>query len=197
MIAGITMATLPLFAWAAAELLIVHASVSKADAIVVMSGSATFRERAHHAAELYNLGRAPKIVLTNDDLKSCWSSEEQRNPYYYERALDELHRAGVPQQNIAVIMVPITSTHDEAVLLKEYAKVNQLHSLLIVTSGYHSRRALWTFRRIFHGSETSIGIDPVAAGIQTPAPATWWLHRFGWEMVPNEYVKMFGYWLRY
>jgi uncharacterized SAM-binding protein YcdF (DUF218 family) len=187
----------PTFAWAAAELLIVHASVAKADAIVVMSGSATFRERAQHAAALYNQGRAPKIVLTNDHLKSSWSSEEQRNPYYYERALDELRRAGVPQQNIAVIMVPITSTHDEAVLLKEYAIANQLRSLLIVTSGYHSRRALWTFRRIFQGSETSIGIDPAEPGIQTPSPATWWLHRFGWEMVPNEYGKIFFYWLRY
>ena len=196
-IAGITMAILPLFAWAAAELLIVHASVSKADAIVVMSGSATFRERAQHAAALYNQGRAPKIVLTNDHLKSSWSSAEQRNPYYYERALDELRRSGVPQQNIAVIMIPIASTHDEALRLKEYAELNQLRSLLIVTSGYHSRRALWTFRRVFQGSETLIGIDPAEPGIQTPSPATWWLHRFGWEMVPNEYGKMFVYWLRY
>jgi uncharacterized SAM-binding protein YcdF (DUF218 family) len=192
-VAIIAIALWALIAWAAAELLIVHASFAKADAIVVMSGSATFRERAQHAAALYNQGRAPKIVLTNDHLKSSWSSEEQRNPYYYERALDELRRSGVPQQSIAVIMVPITSTYDEAMLLKEYAEVNQLHSLLIVTSGYHSRRAFWTFRRIFQGSETSIGIDPAEPGIQTPSPATWWLHRAGWAMVPTEYVKMIGY----
>jgi uncharacterized SAM-binding protein YcdF (DUF218 family) len=196
-IAFITIALLPLLAWAAAQLLVVHTPVSKADAIVVMSGSATFRERARHAAALYNEGRAPRIVLTNDYLQSSWSPEEQRNPYYYERSLDELRRAGVPDEKIAVIMVPITSTYDEAVLLKEYSEAHQLSSLLVVTSAYHSRRAFWTFRRVFRGTGKSIGIDPAGPGLETPSAGTWWLHRLGWQMVPNEYVKMFFYWLRY
>ena len=196
-VAILTIALWPLLAWAAARLLVVRVPVSHADAIVVMSGSATFRERARHAAALYNEGRAARIVLTNDYLKSSWSSAEQRNPYYYERARDELLRAGVPEQNIAVIMVPITSTYDEAMLFKQYSEANQLGSLLVVTSAYHSRRALWTFRHIFQGSGKSIGIDPAEAGIETPSPATWWLHRFGWEMVPSEYGKIFFYWLRY
>lgn len=187
------MALLPMVAWTAARLLVVCVPLAQADAIVVMSGSATFRERTQHAAALYNQGRAPRIVLTNDYLKSSWSSEQQRNPYYYERALDELHRAGVPDQNIAVIMVPIRSTRDEAVLLKEYAETHRLGSLLIVTSAYHSRRVLWTFRRIFQGTGKQIGIDPAEAGIETPGPAAWWLHRAGWEMVPGEYVKLFVY----
>lgn len=196
-IAVITIALLPLLAWAAAQLLVVHTPVSKADAIVVMSGSATFRERARHAAALYNQGRAPRIVLTNDYLKSNWSPEEQRNPFYYERSRDELRRAGVPDEKIAVIMVPITGTYDEAVRLKEYSEANQLRSLLVVTSAYHSRRAFWTFRRVFRGTGKSIGIDPAGAGLETPSAGTWWLHRLGWQMVPNEYVKMFFYWLRY
>lgn len=196
-IAVVTISLLPLLAWAAARLLVVHTPVSKADAIVVMSGSATFRERARHAAALYNEGRAPRIVLTNDYLKSSWSPEEQRNPYYYERSRDELRRAGVPDEKIAVIMVPITGTYDEAVLLKEYSEANQLSSLLVVTSAYHSRRAFWTFRRVFRGTGKSIGIDPAGPGLETPSASTWWLHRLGWQMVPNEYVKMFVYWLRY
>lgn len=196
-VATITLVLLPLIAWAAAQSLVVHTSVSKADAIVVMSGSATFRERAQHAAALYKQGRAPKIILTNDNLKSSWSPLEQRNPYYYELAQDELRRAGVPHENITVIMVPITSTYDEALLLKKYAEAHQLGSLVVVTSAYHSRRALWTFRRIFQGSGRSIDVDPAEAGIETPAPATWWLHGLGWEMVPKEYLKLFFYRLRY
>lgn len=194
---AVTLALLPLLAWAAAQLLIVQTSVSKADAIVVMSGSATFRERALHAAALYNAGRAPRIVLTNDYLKGSWSPEEQRNPYYYERSRAELLRAGVPSEKIAVIMVPITGTYDEAVLLKKYSEANQLSSLLVVTSAYHSRRAFWTFRRVFRGTGKTIGIDPAETGLETPSARTWWLHRLGWQMVPNEYGKMFFYWLRY
>jgi len=155
------------------------------------------RIRARHAAALFNEGRAARIVLTNDYLKSSWSPAEQRNPYYYELSLDELRRAGVPNEKIVVIMVPITGTYDEAVLLKEYSETNQLSSLLIVTSAYHSRRAFWTFRRVFRGSEKSIGIDPAGTGLESPGAATWWFHRLGWQMVPNEYLKMFFYRLRY
>ena len=196
-VAGITLALLPVFAWVLARSLVVRVPVSKADAIVVMSGSATFRERAQHAATLFNEGRAPRIVLTNDYLQSSWSEQEQRNPYYYERSRDELRSAGVPDDKIAVIMVPITGTYDEVVLLKHYAEANHLSSLLVVTSAYHSRRVLWTFRHVFAGTGKLIGIDPAAPGVETPAVGTWWLHRLGWEMVPKEYVKMLFYWLRY
>ena len=196
--AGIVMLTLlPWVAAGAAQLLVVRAPLAKADAIVVMSGSGTFRERAQHAAALFNDGRAPRIVLTNDHLQSSWSPEEQRNPYYYERSRDELRRAGIPDDKIAVIMVPIRSTYDEAVALREYSEANHLSSLLVVTSAYHSRRVFWTFRRVFEGSGKLIGIDPAEPRIESPAAATWWLHRMGWEMVPKEYAKLLVYWFRY
>ena len=53
-----------------------------ADAIVVLSGSSTYVERAAWAAQLYREGRAPVIVLTNDGLISGWDHREDRNPYY-------------------------------------------------------------------------------------------------------------------
>ena len=196
-VALLTIALLPLLASGAAQLLVVRVQVANADAIVVMSGSGTYRERAQHAAALFNAGRAPLIVLTNDYLQSSWSQEEQRNPYYYERSRDELRRAGVRDDKIAVIMVPITSTHDEAELLKAYAEANHLSSLLVVTSAYHSRRTYWTFRRVFDGTGKVIGIDPAEPRIESPRAATWWLHRMGWEMVPKEYAKILVYWLRY
>ena len=94
-------------------------------------------------------------------------------------------------------MVPIRSTYDEAVALKDYSEANHLSSLLVVTSAYHSRRAFWTFRRVFEGSGKLIGIDPAEPRIESPAAATWWAHRLGWEMVPKEYGKILVYWLRY
>lgn len=196
-IVGVTLLVLwPGAAWAAARFLIVYEPIEKSDAIVVLSGSATYRERAQHAGELFNAGKAKRVVLTNDNLKSGWSSAAQRNPYYHELAKEELKRAGVPDANIQIMMVPILGTHDEVLKIKDYCDQQKLNSILVVTSAYHSRRALWTFRKVFDDGK-KIGIDPAAAGIQTPPPSTWWLHRFGWDLVPREYAKMVGYWFRF
>ena len=152
------LALLPSLAWGAARLLIVRTPVAHADAIVMLSGSATFHERAQHAAQLYKEGRAGKIILTNDNLKSGWSETEQRNPFYYERAKQELIQSGVPEQNIEVLMDPILGTYHEVCVIKLYCESHNIHSIVVVTSGYHSRRALFTFRKVFSGSETEVGM---------------------------------------
>ena len=187
------LALLPSLAWGAARLLIVRTPAAHAEAIVMLSGSATFHERAQHAAQLYKEGRAGKIILTNDNLKSGWSEAEQRNPFYYERAKQELIQSGVPEQNIEVLMDPILGTYHEVCVIKLYCESHNIHSIVVVTSGYHSRRALFTFRKVFSGSETEVGMDPVEAGIDTPSPATWWYKSFGWQVVGQEYGKLLCY----
>jgi uncharacterized SAM-binding protein YcdF (DUF218 family) len=184
-------------AWGAAKLLIVSTKPSPADAIVVLSGSSTINERAQYAAKLYCEGRSSKIVLTNDNVQGGWSKAEQRNAYSYERAQKELQRLGVPQESIEIVGPPVTSTHDEAISLRRFSENNGLSSILVVTSAYHSRRALWTFRHVFQGCRTQVSLDPVDTGIQTPPPATWWLHLRGWLIVPTEYIKIVYYWLRF
>ena len=47
----------PFVAWGAARVLVVRAEVERADALVVLSGSAAYRERADEAARLYREGR--------------------------------------------------------------------------------------------------------------------------------------------
>jgi uncharacterized SAM-binding protein YcdF (DUF218 family) len=184
-------------AWAAARLLIVNAPLAHANAIVVLSGSAALVERNTLAAEFYNQGRAPKIILTNDNQRSGWSSAEERNPFFYERAVSLLRDAGVPTEAIEVVPQPIFSTHDEAELLRQYTESRGLKSVLVVTSAYHSRRALATLRHSFANSGIEVALEGVPPGRQSPSPSTWWLYRGGWQMVPVEYVKMIYYWWRY
>src|SRR5688572_21189602 len=168
--------------WVGARALIVRAPLDRADAIVVLSGSSTLAERTQHAARLYSQNRAPKILLTTDNQQGGWSTVKQRNPYFHEIAVKELTRLGVPAQNVEVVEPPVTSTWDEAIVISEYSKTHNLRSILIVTSGYHSRRALRTFRTQFQDT-TQVGIDPVETGIQTPRPATWWMYPRGWQLV--------------
>ena len=187
----------PFAAWGGAKFLIREAPLDKADAIVVLSGSATFKERTREAAKLFFEGRASRIVITNDNQQGPWSSSDQRNLFFYERSLEQLRNAGVPSQNIEVLMQPVTSTYNEAEGIRDYAKQHGLRSILIVTSAYHSRRALWVFTKVFRDAGVQIGLDAAPPGYQSPPPATWWLRLKGWQQVPNEYLKMVYYLIRY
>jgi uncharacterized SAM-binding protein YcdF (DUF218 family) len=187
----------PIIAWAGARLLIVRSELVSADAIVVMSGSATYRERAAWAARLYREGRAPIVILTNDSLKSGWDNKEQRNPFFYELAARELQQQGVPESKIQVISGIALGTYEESLGVRDYASAHQLKRLLIVTSAYHTRRTLWSLRHACEGSGIQIGIDSPAPGWQTPAPSRWWWRRWGWKVVAGEYVKLIYYWMRY
>ncbi len=187
----------PLVAWAAARALIVSAELPHADAIVMLSGSSAYGERARRAAQLFAAGRAPKIILTDDGGRGGWSSAEQRNPSFVELAADELQRAGVPSDKIEMLPQLVASTYEEAALLRLYADAHGTRSLLFVTSAYHSRRALWTLRKVFRNSGREIGLAAVSPGEQSPAPLIWWLSASGWRMVAGEYVKFGYYWWQY
>ncbi len=186
-----------LLAWGAALALVTRVEMANADVIVVLSNPSAYVERTRHAAQLWKTGRAPRVLLTNENLRSSWSEAEQRNPLFSERATQELKRAGVSPDKIEVLPATVRNTFDEAVLLRQYAAENKLQSILIVTSAYHSRRALWTFRNVFRDSDIAIGLDPVAPGLQTPTPASWWLKPAAWKIVALEYPKLVYYWVRY
>ena len=187
----------PLVAWLGARLLITEAPLVNADAIVVLGGSATYKERAREAARLLLEGRSPRLLLTNDNVRGPWSSAEQRNLYFYERSLEEIRNAGVPESSVDVLMEPVAGTQEEAELVRQYAEEHRLQSVLIVTSAYHSRRALWVFSRVFRDTGIRIGLIGVTPGDQSPLPATWWLSIRGWRLVPTEYMKMIYYVIKY
>jgi uncharacterized SAM-binding protein YcdF (DUF218 family) len=184
-------------AWVGARALIMSAPIDFADAIVVLSGSSTYVERTHKAAELYRQRRAPLVLLTDDHTQGGWSSALQRNPYFVERATDELIKQGVPVEKIRIIPGMASGTHEEVLLIKGYASTQGLRSLLVVTSAYHSRRALRSFRQAFADTGTAIGLDPVPPGSQTPSPGFWWLQLEGWRSVGGELVKLIYYRLKY
>ena len=177
-------------AWVAAMQLIVTEPLPRADAVVVLSGSRNMSERVAVAAQLFHDARTPLVLLTNDDQRGGWVSREQRNPFFFEGAVQELQQRGVPKASIVVLSQPVNSTRDEAILLRKYAEEHQINSLVIVTSPYHTRRALYIFRDAFDHSGRQLGVISLAPGWQSPRPSCWWLYPGGWRMVAGEYLKL-------
>ena len=178
-----------LVSWLAARWLIVTTQPDRGDVILLLSGSSSIYERTHYAAELYFDRRAPKIVLTNDNQMGGWSPSDERNPYYYEVTMRQLQQLGVPATDIEVIRTPVMSTQEEAAVMRQYCEGKNIRSVVIVTSAYHSRRALKVFRSTFANAGVTIGVLPVSTGWQSPHPSIWWLSPRGWELVAGEYVK--------
>lgn len=183
----------------AAVLLIVEQPLEKADAIVILSGSASYIDRVDEAVILYKARIASKILLTNDGLQGGWNEYEKRNPYFFERARWELMQKGVPGTSIEVLITPAHGTIGEAQIVIDYALEKKMTSILIVTSPYHTRRALWTYRRIDSriDKNITIGIKSAFGGRQSPKWYCWWLSLSGWRTIPDEYIKFAYYWIRY
>ena len=153
-----------------ARFLIVHAEPSRADVVVVLSGSAVYEERIRHGIGVLREGRAPSIVLTNDGLRGRWSRRRQANLTSTERAKDAVRDAGIPEQRLIILPQRVNSTYDEAVAIRGFAEKTGIRKVLVVTSPYHSRRALWVFRRVLEPAGVEVGIDPPPPGEQSPRP---------------------------
>ena len=183
----------PVVAGVAARSLIITVPLESADAIVVMSGSSAYLERTQKAAQLYHEGHAPMVLLTDDHRQGGWDNTRQRNPFFFERAMDELIKAGVPQEKIGVVPGFAESTRDESVIVGSYAQSKGFRSVLIITSAYHSRRALRCMRQVFANTGTNVGIETAGA-----APSFfWWTGLEGWRTVGTECVKSIYYWFKY
>jgi uncharacterized SAM-binding protein YcdF (DUF218 family) len=186
-----------LVAWLAAYALIVREHLTQADAIVVLAGSNSYIERTQHAARLFREGVAPLVLLTDDRQQAGWSNREERNPYFVEGAIHELERQGVPRAAIRVLPDRVASTYDEAIALMREASKAHFRRLLVVTSAYHSRRALWIFRRVLSADQVEVGMEPTEPGRQTPRPGVWVFTVRGWRDVAEEYLKLAFYFVRY
>jgi len=180
-----------------ASYLIVKKPLANADAMIVLSGSAVYKERTRKAAELYRHGVAPMVFVTNDGERAGWSQAEQRNPPFVELEQRELIANGVLPDAIKVLDGDGLGTDSEANQAAIEIEARPIKSLLIVTSAYHSRRALRTFENKLREKGVEIGIEHAPIDDGTPRPEFWWLSPRGWQTVAGEYVKSAVYWAFY
>lgn len=157
--------------------------VGKSDAIVILAGE--HRERAPAAAMLWRDGYAGRVILTNDGVFSGWSTKHNRNLYQIEWAEEELVGLGVPRERIVKLPFYGSGTIYDALSVKRYFYGHALAKVIIVTSDYHARRALSTFRTVFAGLPVRFTAYPAKSfGITTEDRAVEW-------------GKLLYYWMRY
>jgi uncharacterized SAM-binding protein YcdF (DUF218 family) len=130
----------------AGKLLVIDAP-HPADVILVLAGETDYRPR--RALELLAQGYGRRIVLdvpTNARLYDFTQIELARN--YIEK---------LPQSaNISICPIDGLSTRDEAIDAEKCLEREGARSVLIVTSDFHTRRALEVFRRELPGRDYSV-----------------------------------------
>ncbi len=165
-------------------------AIHPADAIVVLGGYDV--QRMTTALTLYQQGLAPEVWHTGYRARGVQG-------YPIDLLLKLTRKYGLP--NADLYLLPSANTWEDGAVIAWLAKDRQLHSILVVTNWFHSRRALHVLEHHLAGSEVRIYYAPVlpsAASAETSfGPNNWWQSRHGRRIVGSELLKVGFYWLRY
>jgi uncharacterized SAM-binding protein YcdF (DUF218 family) len=149
------------------------------------------------AVELYDRGYAKNIVFSVLPQQRVDSNSEdsvmlriygQKEASRKEFVLMAFKYYGKNPQNIYFTDGNVTSTYEEAVATRDFMLKKGFKSLILVTSHYHSRRALMIFKIIFKG--TGIKIFTCNVGLDVINPHRWWQKELEVKMVLQEYLSM-------
>ncbi len=169
------------------DFLVVQDELQKTDLIAAVSGP---EYRIIYAAELYTRGLGGTLFITGG-----FSENNQRVEAAWSKYVATTH--GVPEEAIVTNETAVLTTHDEAVLLKEYidGHVDQIHKVTVVTDPYHSRRARWIYQKVL-GPDITVLMAPVPR-TRTGFAKLWWTDAKSSKLVFQEYLKLVFYLFRY
>jgi len=118
--------------------------LSRADAIVVLSGSMPYR--AEEGGRLFQLGEAPEIWLTRPESPTA-ALQKLGIQYVGEEEYSHqvLLRMGIPASSVQVLQDEVVNTEQEVIEIAKEMQRTKKSSVIIVSSPQHTRRirALW------------------------------------------------------
>jgi uncharacterized SAM-binding protein YcdF (DUF218 family) len=170
----------------AAAYLIIADKLQPAQAIVMLSGGD--ESRMKEALSLYKDNYGKVIILTETGQRLG-----KYDTLYSNDIRIQLLNHGVPNGNILITSVKVSSTLDEAYAVKKLLTNQQMSSAIIVTDPYHTRRAALVFRNVFGDSPIKLIFRPVRGSWYNSR--TWFLSPDGWRYTFLEYVKLIGYYM--
>ena len=173
--------------WFAGNQLAVRHDPKVADAIVVFSGDGessyinqSYQRRTLDAIQYFKAGYAPLIIL---------SSGKDQTFSEVEIIRSLLINRGVPQQAIQIVGEYPRSTFENVELVKGILTVRGVKSILLITSPYHSRRALLVWKKSM--PELLVSAPPV---VDTPKQNLEWVASIGQiKVIFYEYLAILYY----
>jgi len=147
------------------------------DVIVVLAGETDHRPT--QALELLEHGYARRVLIdVPADAKIYDSTQVQ---------LAEKYVRGLPQAaEVGICPIVGLSTRDESHDVEQCLTHEQGTRILLVTSEFHTRRSLSTFRHELRGKSFSVA----AARDATQFGARWWTHRQWAKTCLDEWLKV-------
>jgi Uncharacterized conserved protein len=157
-----------------------NTSCDKADAIVVVSGGDT-AARTEAGINLYKAGWADYLVLSGAALDKSGPSNAAAMKF-------QAQQAGVPDHAI-LIDEEAMNTQQNAENTQSIFKERDFKDVILVTSGYHQRRASLEFNK--RADTTTIRNYPVVS--DEDWGWYWWLTPRGWWLAGGEIAKIIAF----
>ena len=160
-----------------AEGLIREDKLVKADVIVALGGD-PLCNREKKAAELFHQGWANNVVVSG--IKYAWGFHTG------EAAQAFVMGQGVPGEKVSIIRETL-NTRAEAKVLDALMRERGWRSAIIVTSAFHSRRALYTVEKT--SRDLTFHSSPVKTGYPEWEPDAWWSRRGDVYLTVREFIS--------
>jgi uncharacterized SAM-binding protein YcdF (DUF218 family) len=180
----------------AGSLLVVETPPQRADVGLVLAGHFG---RALYAADLYHQGFVPRIWISRPEReKSLVQLDSIGVPYPRQEEISRavLLRKGVPGDRIEVIGDGMISTIAEARFVAGLLEKHpEIHSLLLITSRFHVRRAQAIFVRVVV-SAFPVHIMTVGSPYDGFIVDQWWRDRDSAREVLLETAKLLLFWVK-
>jgi uncharacterized SAM-binding protein YcdF (DUF218 family) len=153
----------------AGRFLVIDEEPKKVDVIVVLSGG---EGRLEKAIELYELGNASKMIVSNGLADGLWENAA----------------LFLPTSSI-ILEKKADSTYESAVYVKKLMNKYKFHSAIVVSSDFHMRRVKYNFHRVYKGSDHEL---IYVASDTSYNPKVWWMNKRSFGITISEYVKIIG-----
>lgn len=163
-----------------------------ADVIHSLAGSRM--ERQLEAGLLYKDGWAPLILFTQEqfDLAERHLQRLGIQPVTgAETARRQLMQLGIPASAFLIPPELHDNTAQEAATLRRLAVSHHWRTVILVTSGYHTRRSGYAFERALRGTGVRLIVRP--SRFDDGHPARWWHFRSDIRWILSEGPKFASY----
>jgi uncharacterized SAM-binding protein YcdF (DUF218 family) len=163
----------------------------KSGTVIILMGS--IPDRVLEAADVYHEGYAKGIVFVQSYMSGYEKLIVQGITIPGNAAISKMAALGlgIPEELLTLLEGNARSTTDEAKYIREYLRENQeIDTIILVTSQYHSRRSKRIFIRALRELNRDIEVLSSPSKYDDFNAQNWWKERESAKRVVLEYLKL-------